>query len=181
MQDRTAARRHRVDAHHRRAHAHARHFRLEGALESAVIMRDIGRRAAHVEADDAVEPGRLAGLCQRNDAACRAGKNRILALKEVRRGQAAGGHHEHQPDAGARDIQLVRHLLHVARENRREIGIDHGGVAAPDELHQRGNLVAHRNLREPHRAGQFGDLLFVRGVAIGVHENDGDRLDPLRL
>ena len=55
--DRAAACRYGMDLHHRRAHAHARDLRLEGALEFAVEMRDVGRRAAHVEADDALEAG----------------------------------------------------------------------------------------------------------------------------
>ena len=58
MQDRAAAGRDRVDQHHRRAHAHAGDLGLEGALVFAVEMRDVGRGAAHVEADDARETGR---------------------------------------------------------------------------------------------------------------------------
>jgi hypothetical protein len=52
VQDRTAACRHRVNAHHRRAHANACHFRLEGAFELAVIVGHVRRGAAHVEADE---------------------------------------------------------------------------------------------------------------------------------
>ncbi len=43
MQDRAAARRDGVDAHHRRAHAHARDLGLERALVGSVEMRDVGR------------------------------------------------------------------------------------------------------------------------------------------
>ena len=57
MEDRAAARRHRVDAHHRRPHAHAGDEGLEGPFVLAVEMGDVGRGAAHVEADDLVEPG----------------------------------------------------------------------------------------------------------------------------
>ena len=60
MQDRAAAGGDRVDLHHRRAHAHARDLGLEGALELAVEMGDVGRGAAHVEADDALKAGALA-------------------------------------------------------------------------------------------------------------------------
>src|SRR2546426_11915630 len=55
MQDRAAAGGDGVDAHHRRAHAHAGDAGLEFALELAGVMRYVGGRAAHVEADDAVE------------------------------------------------------------------------------------------------------------------------------
>ncbi|MNV01201.1 hypothetical protein D3C71_913970 [compost metagenome] len=58
MQDRAAAGGNRVDRHHRRAHAHTCHFCLEGAFEFAVIMGNVCRRAAHVEADHPVEPGK---------------------------------------------------------------------------------------------------------------------------
>ena len=50
--DRAAARRDGVDRHHRRAHAHAGDLGLEGALVLAGVVRDVGRGAAHVEADD---------------------------------------------------------------------------------------------------------------------------------
>ena len=52
--DRAAARRHSVDHHHRCAHAHPRHQRLEGALVGAVVVGDVGRGPAHVERDDAL-------------------------------------------------------------------------------------------------------------------------------
>ena len=55
MQDRAAAGCHCVDRHHRHAQAHACHFRFVDALERAVETRDIGGRAAHVEADDMIE------------------------------------------------------------------------------------------------------------------------------
>ena len=60
VQDRAAAGRDGVDAHHRRADAHAGDLGVEGALIVAVIMGDVGRGAAHVEADDLVEAGELA-------------------------------------------------------------------------------------------------------------------------
>ena len=52
-QDRAAAGRHGVDLHHRRAHAHAGDLGLEApARSSPAKWRDVGRGAAHVEADD---------------------------------------------------------------------------------------------------------------------------------
>ena len=55
--DRAAAGGHGVDLHHRRAHPHARDLGVEGALEGAGIVGDVGRGAAHVEADDPLEAG----------------------------------------------------------------------------------------------------------------------------
>ena len=147
MQDRAAAGRDRVDQHHRRPHAHAGDLRLEGALVGAVEMGDVGRGAAHVEADDAREPRRAPRLDHADDAAGRARQDRVLALEQLGGGEAAGRHHEGEARAGARDVELLRHLRHVAREDRREIGVDDGGIAASDELDERRDLVGHGDLR----------------------------------
>ena len=53
--------------------------------------------------------------------------------------------------------ELVGDLVHIAPEDWRQIGIDNGGVAAPDELHERADLVGDRNLREPHLPRHVGD------------------------
>ena len=127
-------------------------FGLEGALVFAVEMGDVGRRAAHVEADHAVKAGAAPGLRHRDDAAGRAGQDRVLAGEQLRRGQAARRHHEHHARAGALDVEFVRHALDIAREDRREIGVDDGGVAAPDELDQRRTFVADRDLAKAHFA-----------------------------
>ena len=78
MQDRAAARRDRVDAHHRRAHPDARDLGLERAFVFAVEMRDVGGRAAHVEADHAIEAGAFPGARHRDHAARR--PERIASL-----------------------------------------------------------------------------------------------------
>ncbi len=39
--------------------------------------------------------------------------------------------------------------------------------------------MADRDLRKPDRARQRGDGLFVSGIAVGVHEHDGDRIDAV--
>ena len=61
-----------MDLHHRRAHANARDLGLEGALELPIEMGDVGRGAAHVEADDALEPGARGSARHRHHAAGRA-------------------------------------------------------------------------------------------------------------
>ena len=87
--DRAAAGRDRVDAHHRRAQPHAGHFGHERALVLAGPVRDVGRRAAHVEADDPVEAREPRHLDRADDAAGRPGQDRVLALEQVRVGQPA--------------------------------------------------------------------------------------------
>ena len=99
MQDRAAAGRDRVDQHHRRAHAHARDLGLERALVLAVVVRHVGRGAAHVEADQAVEAGLAAGLRHADHAAGGTGEDRVLALEQLGGGEPAGGHHEHEADS----------------------------------------------------------------------------------
>ena len=90
-------------------------------------------------------------------------------------GEAARRHHEHQPRAGALDVERLRDTRRdVAREDRREIGVDDRGVAAPDQLDQRRALVADRDLGEADRAREPRDLPLVLGIAIGVHEDDRD-------
>ena len=71
-----------------------------------------------------------------DDAAGRAGQDRVLALEQLRVDQAAARLHEHQPHVAER----VRHPVDVAPQDRREVGVDHGGVAAADQLHQRRDL-----------------------------------------
>ena len=58
---------------------------------------------------------------------------------------------------------LSRHLLDVAAQDRRQIGIHHRGVAAADELHHRADLVRRADLREAHlRAMRSAAQLVLR-------------------
>ena len=166
-----------MDQHHRRAHAHPGHFRFEFALESAGEMGDIGGGAAHVEADDMAEAGLHGGLGHADHAAGRAGQYGVLAPEQAGGREAPGRGHEHQPRAGAGGLQFAFDLRHVAPEDRRQVGVDDGGVAAPDQLYERADLVGGRHLREAGCAGQIRGLLLVRGITVGVHEDDRDGLE----
>ena len=67
----------------------------------------------------------------------------------------------------------------IAAEQGREIGVDHGGVAAADELDQRADLVADRDLGEARLAGEArGQVLMVR-MRISMHEHDGHGIDAV--
>ncbi len=88
-QDRPAAGRDGVNVHHWRAHPDACDLGLKAALIGSGIVADIGGGAAHVEADQAVMARKLSGLDHADDTACRAGKDRVLALKQTRIGQPA--------------------------------------------------------------------------------------------
>ena len=72
-------------------------------------------------------------------------------------------------------------MRHIAPQDRREVGIDHRRVAAANQLDQRRDFVADRNLRKAHLARERGHAFFMIGVAVGMHENDRDRLDAIGL
>src|SRR5205085_436749 len=103
---------------------------LELALERSRVVRHVGGRAAHVEADDAREAGRFRGARRADDAAGRTREDRVLALEAPRIGKAAIRLHKEQAHA----LQLGSDLAHIAAENRGQVRIYHRGVAAPDEL-----------------------------------------------
>ncbi|OQC04256.1 MAG: hypothetical protein BWX79_02528 [Alphaproteobacteria bacterium ADurb.Bin100] len=169
LQDGAATGRHGVDAHHRGAHAHASHLRLELAFELAGKVRYVRGGAAHVKADHALHAGQFGGAGHADDAAGRAGQDRVLALKGVCVGQAPGGLHEKNLHAR----HLAGHLLHVPAQDGRQVGIDHRRVAPADELHHRAGLVAGADLGEAHLPGDARGRLFVRGEAVAVQEDDG--------
>src|SRR5581483_3606938 len=79
--DGAATCRHGVDMHHWRADANTRDQSLEGALELTGIVGYVGRGAPHVEADDSLRPRLGGGAHHADDSACRAGKDRVLAVK----------------------------------------------------------------------------------------------------
>ncbi len=166
-----------MDAHHGRAHAHPCHLGLEHAFELAVIVRDIGGGAAHVKADHAREAGLRGRPHHADDAAGGPGQDGILALEVVGARQAAAALHELQVDAG----HLAGHLLDIAAQDRRQVRVHDGRVAAGDQLHQRRHLVRDGHLRKADLAGQRGHGLLVRLVTIAVHEHDGQRARALAV
>ena len=168
MQDRAAAGGHCVNAHHRRAQPYTGNLRVEDPLEFTGKVRDVGGGAAHVEADDPIEAGGLTDPGHADDAACRPGQDRILALEGLGVGQAAIGLHELKPHAR----QTGCDLIDIAAQHRRQIGIDHGGVGARHEADQRRGAMRHRDLGIADVAGDFGQAGFVRGIAIGVHQHN---------
>ncbi len=157
-----------MNAHHGRAQPHAGNFGDERALVFAGIVRDIGRGAAHVEADDPVETREARHLHCADNAAGRARKDRVLSLEAASIGESARRLHELQPHAR----QFGFDLRNVAPENRRQVGIDDCRVAAGHQLHQRTDLVADRNLRKADAARKLGEFSLVLGIAVAMHEHD---------
>ena len=76
-----------------------------------------------------------------------AGPDRMASLpwKRLRLGQPAVRLHEIQPHA----LQLGRHLIDIAAQDGREIGVHHRGVAARHQAQQRADRMAGGDLGEP--------------------------------
>ena len=142
-------------------------------------MADIGRGAAHVEADDLGEAGGARRFHRADDAPGRSRENCVLAPEQIGRCQSSRGLHEQKPWRRAASRECFSHAVDVAAEQRREISVDHGGIAAPDELHQRAHLVTRGNLREAGSAGERSRLAFVLGEGVSMHEDDRDGCDAL--
>ena len=166
-----------MNLHHRRPQPHSRDLGHERALVLSGVMRDVGRGAAHVEADDLVEARELRDLHRPDDAAGRTGQDRVLALKTVRVGQSAGRLHELQPHAR----KLGFDVDHVAAQDRRQVRVDDRRIAARDELHQRAHLVADRYLGKADRAGERSENALVLRITVAVHEHDRAGANALRM
>ena len=92
-------------------------------------------------------------------------------------GEAARRLHEKEFDAR----HLAGHLLHIAAQDGREIGIDHGGVAAADELHHRAGFMRGADLREADFCRNALGGFFMIGIPVAMHEYDGNTAQPLLI
>ena len=138
-------------------------------------MGDVGGCAAHVEADEEVVALRIGRANHADDAAGGAGEDGVAALEEHGVGQAAVRLHEEEAVGGAAlDVEGGGDAVDVAAQDRGEVGVDDGGVAAADELDEARGLVAGGDLGEADLAGDLGHALLVPGLAVGMHEGDGD-------
>ena len=176
-QHRAATRGDRVDVHHRHLQLQAGDRAVEASRVLAVVERDVGRRAAHVEADQAAPALRLGGARHADQTAGRARQERGRATKGRGSRQAAVALHELQAGARMARAQRVAELPYVAGQLRRQVGVGHGGVAARDQPDQRRDLVRSADLSEAGGTGQGSSGLFMGGIRVAVHEDDGDALD----
>ena len=119
---------------------------------------------------------RLARRDHADNAACGAGQDRILAAKGADFGQPSIGLHEAQASRlGKARTQTVG----VAPKDRREIGVDHSGIAAWDKADEGRDFVADADLREAKLAGDGRETLFMRAILPAMHEDDGKRVDTI--
>ena len=166
-----------MNGEHRCAQPDARNLGLLRPLIAAGVPGNIGRGSPHVEANQTLIASRLRGLDHPDDTARRSRQDRILAPKCRGGDQTTTGLHEQQP----RPPQLAAYLINVAPQHRRQIGIDHRGITARDQLDQPGHIVADRELREPDLARDCRQYRFVRRITVGVHQHDGDGAQPSRI
>ena len=163
-----------MDLHHRRPNSNPRDDAFVGKLVLAGIMRHVGRRAAHVEADQVIVLVRSACRDHSDNAARRAGQDRVLAAEGARFGETAVRLHEVKTDFRR---QTGSDAVDVASEHRREIRIDNGGVAAPDQLDQRRDLVADRQLGKAELTSNRLQPFLMLAVPPAMHEDDCQGLD----
>jgi hypothetical protein len=152
--------------------------------QHAALMDDagLGGGAAHVEGDRVREPDAVAQRLGADDAGRRtrlqhldAGAARLVGTE-----QAAGRLHDQKLAAEARRLEVLAHLAEIAPHPRPHIGV--GG-------RRRGALELAVFLRQLVRGGDeqlrmalLDDRLhplLVRRIAVGVQEQDGDRLHAL--
>ncbi len=169
MENGAAARRDRMDRHHRRADAHASDLRIECALKCPCIKRDIGRCAAHIEADDVFEAGSRRCAGGADDAAGRAGQNGILALEAQSVDQTAIRLNEVELDPA----EFGGDAIDIAAQDWRKIRVDDRCIATRDQAQQWTDLMARRDLRKSRGTCELCDPAFVIGIFPGVQKHDG--------
>jgi hypothetical protein len=144
----------------------------------------LGGGPAHVERDDPIEPGEARQEGSRHGAGRRPGLDhsdgKVLRLLH-RRDAAARQHHiepAREPDFRKARLEPVQ----IAPHQRLHIGVGAGRAGAL-ELADLGRDLAgqgqrHIRIRASH---DLGGAPFMRGIAVGVHERDRDRLDAVAL
>ena len=178
VQDRAPAGGDGVDVEHRHAQADAGDLRGLDALQFARVVSDIGGRAAHVEGDDAVEPGPSRRRHAADQTAGRAGEDAVLALEMPRLDQSAVRLHEAEHGRrptrgrGQRAGQTLLELLDVVPQDRRQIGVDDGRIAPGNQPDAGTAVMRQGDLLEADPAGQGFQGPFMRRVAPGMHEDD---------
>ena len=169
---RTAARRHGFDRHHRRNDSHPRLFRFEFPLVAAVEPGDIGAGAAHVEAKRTGKPGRQRHAGEADYAARRPRQQTIAPSKRLGFDKSTG--RSEQPQVGTRS-QRFPQAGNIVGQHRVQIGIDDGRVTAGDQLDERSHFVRQANLRKTGRPGDPPYQPLVFRLAIAVQKTNGDR------
>ena len=185
--DRAAAGADLLDVDHRDLHRQAGRVTADqGAADhqhlAVVDHAGLGRGAAHVEGDRVAEPDAVA---QRLGADHAGGAVRLQhadagVLRLLDAEQAAGRLHDEEVADEAGGVEMVAHLAEIAPHPRTDIGIGGGGGGALELTILLRKLV--RGGDEELRMARLDDPFhppLMRGVAVGVQEQNGDRLHAL--
>ena len=173
--DRSTAGRDGMDREHRRPDAHARDLGLVGTLELAAVPADVGRGAAHVEADRVREPEVLGDPSGGDDTPRRSGQDRVLAPEPRGAGEPPAALHHLDRAAG----EAVGQGGEVALEHGGEVRVHDRRIGAGEQAELRRDLVGGDHVLDPELAGGDEDLVLELGRPVPVHDHDGDAVDPL--
>ena len=173
--ERPAARAHGVDVERGHAHGKPVDGRLAPVGEGTVDQAHVGRRAPHVERDDAPVPGATGTLRCADDAAGGSGEDRAhrLGTRHGRADEPASRLH----DAEAASRNHGRQRAQVAGHQRADVGVERRG-RHPLVL----AVLAQQPVREGHVQAAPGERpaepALVRRTGVAVEETDGDRRRP---
>ena len=176
--DRAAAGADGVDVDHRQRQRPAAD--LAGRrLAHAAVLDDahVARGAAHVEAQQVGHPAALGEQRRGGRAAGGAAEHgeRGVVGGGIQRRQAAAGLHDRrsgQPGVARR----VEQAAQVARQQRREGGVDLGGRRSLELAEGPDDLVRQRHVHPEALLQRGADRALVLGVAVAVQQADRDRL-----
>ena len=163
-----------VDREHRRANADPGDLGLVRALVAARPARHVGRGAPHVEADHLREPEAARDGGAGDEPAGGTGEHRVAPAQAPPVAEPAVALHDPQPAAR----QLAQQSAHVTCDGWREVRVDDRRVRAREQPALRDDLVRERDLGEPRLEGEGASAQLVGRVAVGVGEDDRERLDP---
>ena len=100
-------------------------------------MGHIGRRAAHVKANDLAMTGNFCGAGHAHNAASGATQDSVFSSEGMCISEPTRRLHEHEFDTW----HFLGNLIDIAFQNGRKVRIHHRGIASADKLHQRTGLV----------------------------------------
>ena len=74
---------------------------------------------------------------------------------------------------------MAGHLIDVPAQDRGKVGVDDGGIAARDQLHQRAHLAGQGDLREADLLRHAADHPLMLWIQVAVQAHDRDRPNAL--
>ena len=152
-----------------------------GRRAAVVDQADLGRGAAHVEAQEPLLAQAAGQMGGQHGAAGRPRfdqPHREGACRRQRHQAAGRGHHQdRRPAAGGMKPRL--HIGQIARHGGLDIGVGDGGGLALVFAHLRAHLAGERKIEGREAFGHHvGEAPLMGRVGIGVKQADGDAFHP---